>query len=152
MYRVSPRSHLIGYLSMMFIFWLYSDMRGFMVDCEACDQAVVQCDRCENIRSVLKGRCCLMSLKQVRFDLTFICKYYLTYLSNLRTEYMKRWYLYCQPHSWLHTFLFFKYFHFHVRPLLYVTPLSVSVCLSVLSTIKSRQKCPHNDPTNRTDS
>lgn len=31
----------------------YSDMTGFIVDCESCDLAVMQYDRCENIMACM---------------------------------------------------------------------------------------------------
>lgn len=49
----SPRCdngcHVIVFLSMIFLVWLYSNGMGFIVDCEACDQEVMQYDRGENI-------------------------------------------------------------------------------------------------------
>lgn len=36
--------HLIGFLFVIFIAWLYGDVLGFMVDCEA---SAMQYDECE---------------------------------------------------------------------------------------------------------
>lgn len=45
------------WLSMIFFLKLpgYSDVMGFIVDCEACDQVVMQYDRCDNIMAFMQS-------------------------------------------------------------------------------------------------